>query len=212
MLWETDPQIKPAPNLRILYETTSSKIWWIPNILKQFQKKELLSQDRTYNWWCFMSRNEILTWDCTTIFKLCVLGTQLMKGLHGWVQGQIFFVQGSVLCRFSLTFFYTIKLLFFPWIKQYSTYRTNPTIYLQYSLEHCCDLWTTRKRKGKDQLGDLCKDILCIVNKTIGETKEDLFCKFKYVVSVRSNVSSLQVNITLSTISIAHRLLHKLPN
>lgn len=95
-------------------------------------------------------------------------------------------------------------------IKQYYTYRTNPTIYLRYCLEHCCELSTTRKRKAKDQLGDLCKDILCIVNKKVRETEQDISCRLADFVLVRSNVSLLQVNTAHTVITITHRLLHKL--
>lgn len=113
---------------------------------------------------------------------------------------------------FSITLCDVLHRFLYNYIKQYHTYRTNPTIYLQYCLERCCELWTTRKRKEKDQLGDFCKDILCVVNKKVGETEQDLSCKFIDFVSVRPSMSLLQVNTACFIITITHRLLHKLSN
>lgn len=53
---------------------------------------------------------------------------------------------------------------------------------------------------------------ICIVNKKVGETEQDLPCRFIDFVAVKSNVSLLQINTAHSIITITHRLLHKLSN
>jgi len=60
---------------------------------------------------------------------------------------------------------------------------------LLYCLEHWGELWPTKKRKEKDQLGDRCKEILCVINKKVGETGQYLSCRFIDFVWVRSNVA-----------------------
>lgn len=97
-------------------------------------------------------------------------------------------------------------------IKQYCAYKTIPTTYLQHCLEHCCKLWTTRKRKEIPIRRPLQEYILHKLIKNLGKQNKSNLTDSQIFVLVKSYLALLEVNTAHVTITTIHRLLSSLSN